>query len=143
MKLLFSILLIIVMLCGCTDAVGTESSAPADATSSRYIDADTDFTGMVTIVGRWHCISETQNGETRDASEDEIYYIFSSDGTMDSFYQGSEVIDYSGYVCDDGKVTMSYAGNSITLNYTVEETRLTLFIDDGSIKTVYERVDYE
>lgn len=142
MKRIVCILFSLALLCGCA-ANGDDSSAPDTSTSSRYIDADTDFTGKITIVGRWHCISETQNGEARDASADGIYYIFSSDGTMDSFYDGTEMIDYTGYIYKGDSVTMQYSGGAITLNCVIEETRLTLCTADGAIETVYERVDYE
>lgn len=141
MKRIALVLFALIFLVGC-GAKGNDSSDKA-STSSRYIDADVDFTGKVTIVGRWKCMSETQNGETRDASVDEIYYVFSSDGTMDAFYAGAEMIDYSGYTYNGSTVTMRHSGGEVTLNCEITETELKLSSPDGRIETVYKRVKYE
>lgn len=140
MKALVCMLCLMLLFCGC----GRRETVklPSGNTSSQYIDANVDFTGKVTIVGRWQCVTETQNGETRDASKDGIYYIFSSDGTVDSFYRDANMGVYSTYVATDDQVTLKNATTSITLNYSVTETTLTLSIPGGAVETVYQRVPY-
>ncbi len=141
MKALICSLCLMLLFCGC----GKKAEEPKvpDNTSSQYIDAHVDFTGKKTIVGRWKCVTETQNGETRDASGDSIYYIFSSDGTLDTFYRGAKMDAYSGYKVAGNKVTLESSSTAVTLTFEVTETSLTLSMDNGSISTVYERVPYE
>ncbi len=145
MKFLALLLALMLLLCGCGTGADEASSAPQTATSSGYLDEDVDFTGKITIVGRWKCVTETKNGEVRDASADESYYIFQSDGTMESKIAGSELLDYSGYEYNEekGTVTLLYAKNKITLNCTITLTTLTLSALDGSFVNEYTRVDYE
>ncbi len=141
MKALVCMLCLMLLFCGC----GKKESPkiPSGNTSSQYIDANVDFTGKKTIVGRWQCITETQNGETRDVSKDGIYYIFSSDGTIDTFYKDSDMQVYSTYTVGDDTVTLKNVNSSVTLNYTVTETTLTLSIPGGAVETVYQRVPYK
>ncbi len=144
MKLLVPVLCLMLLFCGCggNDTAET-SSLTGSNTSSQYVDADVDFTGKVTLIGRWHCQTETKNGETVDVSKDGIYYIFSSDGTVDSFYGGESMGIYSGYTTKDDTVTIIVGNSYVTLKYYVTETTLTLSTLNGDISTVYIRVPYE
>ncbi|MBQ8549929.1 MAG: hypothetical protein IJ426_01170 [Clostridia bacterium] len=142
MKAIICALCLMLLFCGCGKDKDTTSTP--SSTSSGYIDADTDFTGKKTIIGRWQCITETQNGETKDVSGDGIYYIFSSDKTLDTFYTGENMGIYSGYELGDGTVTLNYSsGGGVTLEYKVDEKTLTLTLPGGAISTYYERVPYE
>ncbi len=143
MKLIALLLALALLLCGC--GAGDTSSDAQTVTSSGYLDEDVDFTGKVTIVGRWQCVKEIKNGEERDATADQSFYIFQSDGTMESKIAGAELLDYSGYEYAEEKntVTLLYAQNKITLNCVISLTTLTLSTADGSIVNEYRRVDYE
>ena len=141
MKRIALILFALLFLVGC-GAKDKENSDVA-STSSRYIDADVDFTGKVTIVGRWQCVSEIKNGQARDVTKENTYYIFSSDGTLDAFYDGAEMIDYSGYKYNGETVTLEAGEMATVLNCKITETELRLSTQDGNIETVYKRVKYE
>ncbi len=141
MKVLICSLCLMLLFCGCGKKEATPSGG--NGTSSQYIDANVDFTGKKTIVGRWKCATETQNGETKDVSAQEIYYIFSSDKTIDSFYLGENMNVYSKYSLKGNEVTLYLGESSVTLKYELSENRLTLTTLDGRISTVYDRVAYE
>ena len=134
------------------------ASSDTDDTSSKkvYVDAETDFTGQVTIVGRWHCVKsyETATGKTVDTSEEGEYYIFESTGTAESYYKDTLMMEYESYVFTPEKVTekvkegelvIKYGPTTITLGCIVEENRLTLYTNNSGNKnyqTVYERVPF-
>ena len=141
MKRIALILLALMFLVGC--GAKDKDGSDAASTSSRYIDADVDFTGKVTIVGRWQCVKEIKNGEAREVSGENTYYIFSSDGTLDAFYDGVEMIEYSGYKYNGETVTLEAGEMATILNCKVNETELRLSTADGKIETVYKRVKYE
>ena len=129
------------------------SASSGDTSSVKYYpDSEKDFTGKVTIVGYWHCISSTDpDGTVTDRSKEEQYYLFESDGNMQNFYQGEETVTYEGYVFTEtsssgltkvGDLVRKFPNSQITLKCVVEETRLTLSTDNANgqnYTTVYER----
>lgn len=131
---------------------------PAENTSSgkTYVDAETDFTGQVTIVGRWHCLQtyETATGKTTDSSQNGEYYIFESTGKAESYYMDTLMVEYPQYVftptrtterVKEGTLVISYGPTSISLGCMVEENRLTLYTKNTgnqNFQTVYERVPF-
>lgn len=136
----------------------SNTASATDSTSSEkvYVDAETDFTGKVTIVGRWHCVSsyETATGKSDDVSDEGQYYIFESTGKAESYYEDTLMIEYSKYSfvasSDNGRVkegtlVLSYGATSISLGCIVEEKRLTIYTRNSgnqNYQTVYERVDF-
>ena len=120
-----------------------EKTEKAPDLTSSTVSAPADFKGDAALTGRWKCMTETQNGVTRDASGDEIYYVFAADGTLESYYQGSNMGVYSGYTTQGDRIVL-YLGsqdNAVTLKYEILGNYLTLSKDDGSISTVYEKVE--
>ena len=132
--------------------VGTSS----DTSSVRYYpDAKKDFTGKITIVGYWHCISSTDpDGVVTDESANEEYYLFESDGNMQNFYQDELFVDYEGYKFTEsysdsnrkeGTLSISYGNTTIVLNCKIEEKRLILSTNNSNgrnFMSVYERVKF-
>ena len=133
----------------------TVSVGTADTSSKKvYIDADKDFTGQVTIVGRWRCRTELRGEEKTDVWDNGQYYIFESTGALEADYHGYSMMEYEGYEFEveqesttykEGKLKMKYGGTSITLGCKVEEKKLTirtLNAGDNNVVTIYERVDF-
>ena len=131
---------------------------PTTETSSEkvYVDAATNFDGMVTILGRWHCVASvaTATGTTTDVSGEGQYYIFQSNGKVEIYYMDELMIEYDSYTFvpekitgeyKEGTVTLVYGNSSITLGCIVEEKGLTLYTKNAgnqNYRTHYERVDY-
>ncbi len=139
-----------------TSSTASTASAGTANTSSKkvYVDADKDFTGQVTIVGRWRCRTEIRGEEQTDVWDNGQYYIFESNGMLEADYHGTTMLKYDGYLFDvenetktykEGKLRMTYSGVTMTLACKVEEKKLTistLNASDNNITTVYERVDF-
>lgn len=136
----------------------SQTTSATDSTSSEktYVDANTDFSGKVTIVGRWHCITnyETATGKSTDVSKEGQYYIFESTGRAETFYMDTLMIEYSKYSftvsSDNGRVkegtlVLSHGPTSVSLGCIVEEKRMTIYTRNSgnqNYQTVYERVDF-
>ncbi|MBE6766678.1 MAG: hypothetical protein E7550_03720 [Ruminococcaceae bacterium] len=150
MKLIIPLLCFMLLFCGCkkeNEVYDSGSSVPsasqsgtASNTSSLQNPSADKFKGNDSLVGRWKCMTETQNGETRDVTADEIYYVFAADGTMETFYRGTNMEVYAGYSTTDKQVTFYYGGESVTLEYSVDGRYLTITGYNGKISTVYEKV---
>lgn len=137
-----------------------ESTSSGDTasqnTSSRnfFRDADTDFTGKITIVGCWKNTEKTSGGETTDVTGDEVLYIFSSDNSVRTTYHGSVLLDYeryeftetsSGDGYKEGDLTLYYSTYAIKLKCKVEEKKLTISSNNPSGNNsvnIYVRTDY-
>ena len=134
---------------------GTASNATETSSIRYYPDAKKDFTGKITIVGYWHCISSTgPDGVVTDESEYEQYYLFESDGNMQNFYQDEEFTTYTGYKFTEsssdsrqkeGDLAITYGNTTIVLKCVIEEKRLILSTNNANgqnYSTVYERVKF-
>ena len=140
------------------DKMSSTLSQAATSSEKVYVDANTDFSGMVTILGRWHCIeSHTINGndvKVTNVADEGQYYIFQSNGKLETYYMDELMLEYDSYLFvpseitgeyKEGLITLTYSSSSITLGCIVEENRLIIYTrNQGSqnSRTVYERVDY-
>lgn len=134
----------------------TMSNASNTSSEKVYVDANTDFKGMVTILGRWHCVAsvETADNKTTDVSGEGQYYIFQSNGKVEVYYMDELMMEYDSYTFvpesitgeyKEGTLTLVYSNSSITLGCIVEENALTMYTKNQgaqNYRTLYERVDF-